>query len=85
MIVIGAAVILLPHVPLVPVIFASQVMNGLLMPVTAFFALQLVNDRSLLGSSVNSQRYNLLAWACVAFGGLGSVIMVTSMLLPSLF
>jgi NRAMP (natural resistance-associated macrophage protein)-like metal ion transporter len=84
MIVLGALVILIPNAPLIPIIFGSQVMNGLLMPITAFFALQLVNDRSLIGDAVNTKGYNVLAWACVAFGALGSCIMVVSMLFPSL-
>jgi NRAMP (natural resistance-associated macrophage protein)-like metal ion transporter len=83
MIVLAAAIILIPNVPLIPVIFGSQVMNGVLMPITAYFALQLVNDRRLIGDAVNSKGYNMLAWSCVAFGGLGSAIMVTSMLFPS--
>jgi Mn2+/Fe2+ NRAMP family transporter len=58
MIVVAAAIILIPNVPLIPVIFGSQVMNGVLMPITAYFALQLVNDRRLIGDAVNSRRYN---------------------------
>jgi NRAMP (natural resistance-associated macrophage protein)-like metal ion transporter len=85
MIVVAAAIILIPGVPLIPVIFGSQVMNGVLMPVTAFFALRLVNERKLLGDAVNSKGYNVLAWACVGFGAVGSIIMVTAMLLPGLF
>jgi NRAMP (natural resistance-associated macrophage protein)-like metal ion transporter len=85
MIVVGAGIILIPGVPLIPVIFGSQVMNGVLMPITAYFALKLVNDRRLIGDAVNSKRYNVLAWSCVAFGGIGSAIMVTSMLFPGLF
>jgi hypothetical protein len=27
----------------------------------------------------------VLAWACVAFGGVGSVIMVTAMVFPQMF
>lgn len=84
MIVLAATIILIPNVPLIPVIFGSQVMNGMLMPITAFFALKLVNERRLIGDAVNSKRYNVLAWACVAFGALGSVIMVTAMLFPRL-
>jgi NRAMP (natural resistance-associated macrophage protein)-like metal ion transporter len=84
MIVLGAAIILIPNVPLIPVIFVSQVMNGVLMPITAFFALKLVNERRLIGSAVNSRAYNVLAWACVLFGATGSLIMVTSMLFPKL-
>jgi NRAMP (natural resistance-associated macrophage protein)-like metal ion transporter len=82
MIVLGAAIILIPNVPLIPVIFTSQVMNGVLMPITAFFALRLVNDRGLLGSAANSRRYNVLAWACIGGGAAGSVFMVVSMLFP---
>lgn len=85
MIVLAAAIIMIPHVPLIPVIFISQVMNGVLMPVTAYFALRLVNERRLLGDAVNSTRYNVLAWACVGGGALGSLIMVAAMLFPRLF
>jgi NRAMP (natural resistance-associated macrophage protein)-like metal ion transporter len=84
MILLGAGIIMLPHVPLIPVIFVSQVMNGVLMPITAFFALRLVNDRRLIGKAVNSRRYNVLAWACIAFGAGGSLIMVVGLLFPKL-
>jgi Mn2+/Fe2+ NRAMP family transporter len=82
MIIMGAGIILIPNIPLIPVIFVSQVMNGVLMPITAFFALKLVNDRSLIGSAVNSTRYNVLAWSCVGGGAAGSLFMVFSMLFP---
>lgn len=82
MIVVAGAIIMIPNIPLIPVIFVSQVMNGVLMPITAFFALRLVNDRGLIGKAVNSKGYNLLAWACVMFGAVGSVIMVVSMIFP---
>jgi NRAMP (natural resistance-associated macrophage protein)-like metal ion transporter len=82
MIILGAAIVLIPNLPLISVIFVSQVMNGVLMPITAFFALRLVNDRSLIGSAVNSTRYNVLAWSCVGGGAAGSIFMVFSMLFP---
>jgi NRAMP (natural resistance-associated macrophage protein)-like metal ion transporter len=82
MIVLGAGIVLIPNLPLIPVIFVSQVMNGVLMPITAFFALKLVNDRSLIGNAVNSARYNVVAWSCVGGGAAGSLFMVFSMLFP---
>jgi NRAMP (natural resistance-associated macrophage protein)-like metal ion transporter len=82
MIVLGAGIILIPNVPLIPVIFISQVMNGVLMPITAFFALMLVNDRRLIGNAVNSTGYNVLAWTCVGGGAAGSLFMVFAMLFP---
>jgi Mn2+/Fe2+ NRAMP family transporter len=83
MIILGAGIILIPNIPLIPVIFVSQVMNGVLMPITAFFALRLVNDRGLIGNAVNSAKYNVLAWLCVGGGAAGSLFMVFSMLFPT--
>jgi NRAMP (natural resistance-associated macrophage protein)-like metal ion transporter len=62
LIVIGAAVILLPHVPLVRIAVMSQFLNGLLLPFVLVFMLILVNRRSLMGSLVNGRMYNIVAW-----------------------
>ncbi len=62
MIGIGAATILWPNVPLIPIMFFSQTLNGILLPVTLIIVLQLVNDRELMGEAVNSPLYNLIAW-----------------------
>jgi NRAMP (natural resistance-associated macrophage protein)-like metal ion transporter len=87
MIGIGAAIILIPGAPLIPIIFGSQVLNGVLIPVTAFFALRLVNDRELMGAHVNGPKFNVLAWACVlACSGAALFMMVTALfpgLMPS--
>ncbi len=63
LIVIGAAIILVPHVPLVRIAVLSQVLNGLLLPFVLVFMLILVNRTSLMGALVNGRTYNIVAWS----------------------
>ncbi|HEU4673004.1 MAG TPA: Nramp family divalent metal transporter [Candidatus Limnocylindrales bacterium] len=63
--VLGALVVLLPGVPLVPVILASQNLQGLLLPVVLVFMVLLVNDRRLMGRHANGRVANVLAWTAV--------------------
>lgn len=79
-IVIGAGVILLPNAPLIKIMFLSQTINGLLLPVVLVIMLRLVNDPSIMGEFVNSKRMNLVAWATVSV-----LILLTFMLLVTSF
>ncbi|MBV9182598.1 MAG: Nramp family divalent metal transporter [Acidobacteria bacterium] len=62
----GAGVILLPRIPLVKVIYYSQVVNGLLLPFLLIFMLILINKRELMGEYRNSTLINVLAWGTSA-------------------
>jgi NRAMP (natural resistance-associated macrophage protein)-like metal ion transporter len=63
---LGAVVVLLlPENALVPIIVASQNLQGILLPVVLVFLVLLVNDRRLMGSHVNGRRGNVLAWGTV--------------------
>ena len=84
MIVIGAAIVLIPGAPLIPLIYGSQVLNGVLVPVTAFFALRLVNDKSLMGERVNSRGYNVVAWVCVLSCSAAALFMMLTTVAPNL-
>jgi NRAMP (natural resistance-associated macrophage protein)-like metal ion transporter len=59
----GAAVILVPHFPLVRVMILSQVVNGAVLPFVLIFMLKLVTDAELMGERANSRAYNIVAWA----------------------
>lgn len=63
MIGLGAAVILVPGIPLVPIMYLSQTLNGLLLPFVLILVLRLVNDRDLMGVHVNTPLHNVIAWA----------------------
>jgi Mn2+/Fe2+ NRAMP family transporter len=59
-IIIGAAVILLPNVKLIPIMLLSQATNGILLPFVLIFMLLLVNNKRLMGTYTNSKLYNII-------------------------
>ena len=65
LIVIGAAVVMLPGVPLISVMFYSQVVNGIMLPFTLIPILLFVNNKRLMGEHVNGRTYNIFCWAFV--------------------
>ncbi|MFH1484539.1 MAG: Nramp family divalent metal transporter [Chloroflexota bacterium] len=66
LIAVSALIIMLPTVPLLEIMFLSQVANGILLPIVLFFMIRLVNDRKLMGRYVNSLAFNIIAWATIA-------------------
>lgn len=66
LIVVGAAIVLIPGVPLLILLFLPNVVGGILLPVILVLMLNLVNDRRLLGCWVNTPRQNAVAWVTVA-------------------
>jgi NRAMP (natural resistance-associated macrophage protein)-like metal ion transporter len=85
MIVIGAGIILIPGVPLFPVLFLSQVLNGLLLPFVLVFMCLLVNRTDLMGEYVNGRIWNWIAWGtCVVMIVLTIALVVTT-IWPGLF
>ncbi len=62
LIVAGAAVVLIPNFPLVPMTILSQVLNGVLLPFVLYFMLKLINNKALMGHYTNSRWFNIVAW-----------------------
>ncbi len=62
LIAVGAAIAIVPNLPLFRVLLVTQVINGLLLPIVLFAVLRLVNDRELMGRHVNGRLYNIAAW-----------------------
>ncbi len=65
LIAVGAGMVLIPAFPAVPMILASQVLNGILLPIVMVFIVKLVNRRDLMHGWTNSPLYNLIAWVAV--------------------
>jgi NRAMP (natural resistance-associated macrophage protein)-like metal ion transporter len=65
LIVIGAGIVIIPGAPLLAIIFYSQVLNGVLLPVVLVLMLLLINNRRLMGSWTNGHAFNAIAWATV--------------------
>ncbi|MFA6413074.1 MAG: Nramp family divalent metal transporter [Syntrophales bacterium] len=78
MIFLGAAIILFPNMPLVAIMFYSQVINGMLLPFILIFMLLLINDRRIMGDYVNGKLMNGITWLTVGVLILLSVAMVVS-------
>jgi Mn2+/Fe2+ NRAMP family transporter len=76
---LGAVAILIPGLSLIQVMFWSQVVNGLLLPVILVIILILVNNPALMGRYVNGKIYNILCWTSVAALALISVVYVASL------
>ena len=81
MIFLGAALILLPNAPLISIMFYSQVINGVLLPVILIFMLFLINDRRIMGEHVNSRLMNVVTWLTISI----MIILTGAMVLTSLF
>jgi NRAMP (natural resistance-associated macrophage protein)-like metal ion transporter len=81
---VGAAIAVIPNLPLIRVLLVTQVINGLLLPVVLFAVLKLVNDRELMGSRVNGPLYNLAAWLTVIIVTGLSLLYILVSLFPNL-
>jgi Mn2+/Fe2+ NRAMP family transporter len=84
MIVIGAGTIMIPGVPLFPVLFLSQVLNGLLLPFVLVFVILLINNEDLMGEHVNGRFWNVVSWGTTGIMGLLTVALVVTTFFPSL-
>ncbi|BDG08145.1 Nramp family divalent metal transporter [Anaeromyxobacter paludicola] len=59
---LGAAVVLIPHLPLLRIMLLSQVVNGMLLPFILIFMLLLINKEKLMGPHRNGPWFNGVAW-----------------------
>jgi Mn2+/Fe2+ NRAMP family transporter len=62
----GAAVVLIPHLPLLKFILLSQVANGILLPFVLVYMLMLINRPRLMGAYKNKGWQNWVAWSTAA-------------------
>lgn len=65
MIFLGMGVILIPDIPLISIMFYSQVINGVLLPFVLIFMLFLINDRKIMGTYVNGWVPNLISYLTI--------------------
>ena len=65
LIAIGTIVALIPGVPVIGLLVAVQVVNGVLLPITLFFVWRLASNRELMGEYANGHTFNLVAGATV--------------------
>jgi Mn2+/Fe2+ NRAMP family transporter len=72
---------MIPDVPLLSILYVSQVINGILLPIVLIFMLVIVNDKRVMGDHVNSKIYNYITWTTVVIMiGLSVGLIVTMFL-----
>jgi len=84
LIVLGALCVMSPRAPLVAIMYASQVVNGILLPFVLIFMLELINDRELMGEHVNSAAFNAIAWTTTWVMIALTVLLVVVTIFPGL-
>jgi NRAMP (natural resistance-associated macrophage protein)-like metal ion transporter len=63
--VLSAAIILLPNAPLILISLWSQVINGMLLPVVLVCMILLVNNKKIMGQYVNKPINNIIGWSAI--------------------
>jgi Mn2+/Fe2+ NRAMP family transporter len=81
LIALAALFVLLPGLPLIQVIVATQTLNGILLPVVLIFLVRLASDRELLGDHTNGTVFNVLAYATTVV----LIVLTAALLLGSAF
>lgn len=66
MIFAGAGLILYPDLPLIMIMYVSQVINGMVLPFVLIFMLLIINDRKTMGEHTNGPVLNVIAWVTSA-------------------
>ncbi|MFB7740374.1 NRAMP family divalent metal transporter [Streptomyces sp. NPDC056112] len=84
MVLLAAAIVLIPGAPLGLITTAVQALAGLLLPSASVFLLLLCNDRAVLGPWVNPRWLNVVASTIIAVLLMLSGILVATTLFPTL-
>lgn len=64
-IIIPAAIILIPQIPLIKIMVLSQDLNGILLPFILIFVMKLINDKRVMGEFTNKPLGNIIAWITI--------------------
>ncbi len=84
LIIVGAGIVVVPGAPLGGIIFYSQVLNGMLLPIVLVLMLLLINNKRLMGTWTNGVAFNVVAWATVFIVGALTIASTLQLVFPSL-
>jgi len=79
--VISAAIILIPDAPLIGISIWSQVLNGILLPVVLVSMILLINNKKIMGNYTNKKFQNVIGWGAV---GILVIMSAALLILPAL-
>jgi NRAMP (natural resistance-associated macrophage protein)-like metal ion transporter len=78
--VLGAVIVLIPGLPLIKVMWFSQIINCLLLPVIFVYMVKLINKEELMGTFTNSPWTNLVSYGAIGVLTLLNVVLLYNML-----
>jgi NRAMP (natural resistance-associated macrophage protein)-like metal ion transporter len=84
LIIVAAGAVIIPGAPLLAIIFYSQVVNGMLLPVVLVLMLLLINNKHLMGAWTNSRIFNTIAWVSVVVVSVLTLISTAQLIFPQL-
>lgn len=73
---IGAIVAMIPGIPQITLLLATQCANGLLLPVILFAILRLVNDKTIMGEHRNGTLMNVAAFSVAIIVSVLSILLI---------
>ena len=76
LLIVGAAVAMIPGVPVIKLLVLVQVVNGALLPVTLFFVWRLARNQELMGEHRNGRVFDAVAALTVFATGALSLVLV---------
>ncbi len=85
LIVLGAAIILLPVKSLVQAMMSSQTLNGVLLPIILIVMLKLINDKKIMGKFANNLVLNIINWVVVVVLIILTLLLILATLFPGIF
>jgi len=85
LILIGAAVSLIPHIPQIKLLIFTQSLNGVLLPFLLIAILRLSNNRELMGEYKNSFYFNLAAITVVVVCSALSIALIVKTIIEGVF
>ncbi len=80
-IMVSVAVVLIPGIPLFPLMWISQAVNAVILPVILFYLIKLANNRHIFGEWVNNRLQNALAIIITLFILAATVVLFISLFL----
>jgi len=81
LILLAVIIILIPSIPLLTILYLSQVANGLLLPFVLILMLLIINDKNVMGEYINSKLFNSIAIATVVIVMLLSIGLIITLLM----
>jgi Mn2+/Fe2+ NRAMP family transporter len=84
LIVVAAAIVLIPHAPLGLIIEGVQALAGVLLPAATVFLLMLCNDRAVLGPWINSRGTNIFTSVVITVLIALSAVLTASVVFPGI-